>query len=90
MYFCSSYHLKFVRRDNSECGSPQQVWVTDLLGNFFPNSQTIKTIIRRFTLNPRGTKNVSFGYSRIVHTDLCTFTLVFSHENKSRAGKGAP
>ena len=26
-----------------------------------------------------------FGYSRIVHTDICTFTLVFSHGDKSRA-----
>ena len=31
-----------------------------------------------------------FGCSRIVHTDICTFTLVFSHGNKSRAGQGAP
>ena len=31
-----------------------------------------------------------FGYSRIVHTDMCTFTPVFSHGNKSRAGQGAP
>ena len=31
-----------------------------------------------------------FGYSRIIHTDICTFTLVFSHGNKSSAGQGAP
>ena len=31
-----------------------------------------------------------FGYSRIVYIDICTFTLVFSHGNKSRAGQGAP
>ena len=31
-----------------------------------------------------------FGCSCIVHTDICTFTLVFSHGNKSRAGQGAP
>ena len=30
-----------------------------------------------------------FGYSCIVHTDICTFTLLFSHGNKSRAGQGA-
>ena len=30
-----------------------------------------------------------FGYSRIVHRDICTFILVFSHGNKSRAGQGA-
>ena len=30
-----------------------------------------------------------FEYSRIVHTDVCTFTLVFSHGNKSRAGQAA-
>ena len=33
-----------------------------------------------------------FGYSRIVHRDIhvCTFILMFSHGNKSRAGQGAP
>ena len=31
-----------------------------------------------------------FGYSQMLHTDLCTFTLVFSHGNKSCAGQGAP
>ena len=31
-----------------------------------------------------------FGISRIVHRDICTFILVFSHGNKSRAGQGAP
>ena len=31
-----------------------------------------------------------FGYLRIVHRDICTFTLVFSYRNKSRAGQGAP
>ena len=34
-----------------------------------------------------------FGYSGIVHTDtciICTFTLVFSHGNKSRAEQGGP
>ena len=30
------------------------------------------------------------GYSRIVITDICTFTLVFSHGNKTRAGQEAP
>ena len=30
-----------------------------------------------------------FGYSCIVHTDICTFILVFSHGIKSRAGQGA-
>ena len=29
-----------------------------------------------------------FGYSGIVHTDICTFTLMFSNGNKSRAGQG--
>ena len=29
-----------------------------------------------------------FGYLRIIHTDICTFTLVFSHGDKSRAGQG--
>ena len=31
-----------------------------------------------------------FGYSDIVHAVICTFTLVFSHGNKYRAGQGAP
>ena len=31
-----------------------------------------------------------FECSRIVHTDMCTLTLVFSHGNKSHAGQGAP
>ena len=31
-----------------------------------------------------------FGYSGIVHTDICTFTLVFSHGNKSCVEQGAP
>ena len=35
-------------------------------------------------------RRMSFGYSRIVHTDIWTFTLVFSHGDKSRAGQGAP
>ena len=30
------------------------------------------------------------GYSDIVHTDVCTFTLLFSHGNKSRVGQGTP
>ena len=35
-------------------------------------------------------KECLFGYLRIVHTDICSFTLVFSHGDKSRAGQGAP
>ena len=35
-------------------------------------------------------KECLFGYSCIIHTDICTFTLVFSHGNKSRVGQGAP
>ena len=31
-----------------------------------------------------------FRYLGIVHTDICTFTLVFSHGNKSCAGQGVP
>ena len=31
-----------------------------------------------------------FGYLRFVHTDICSFTLVFSHGNKFRVGQGAP
>ena len=46
---------------------------------------TALAMVRRYPQNPRGTEHVFFGYSRIVHRDIRTFTLMFSNGNKSRA-----
>ena len=49
----------------------------------------IWTMVRRYPPNFERYRKYLFGYSRILHRDICTFTLVFSQGNKSRAGKGA-
>ena len=58
----------------------------DCLNCSIPNPNAM---VRRYPPNPRCYEECLFGYSSIVHKDICTFTLAFSHGNKSRAGQGA-
>ena len=46
-------------------------------------------MVRTYPSNPKGTKNVFSDIRVFVHTDICTFTLMFSHGNKYRVGQGA-
>ena len=47
-------------------------------------------MVRKVSPESERYEEFPFGYSRIVHTDTCSFTLVFYHGNTSRARQAAP